>query len=101
MAHIYISYTIPKQYTPIAKVTKYNGVMAYNRRNKLKLIIDIQNIVLEYKEKYGSGQEWIYYNKIYPIYRISRATYYTYLGINAKRELSKLTMQDKQQPLLF
>lgn len=64
--------------------------MGYNRRNKLELIIDIQNIVLEQKNRYGSGQDWIYYNKIYPVYRISRATYYNYLGTNAKRELAKL-----------
>ncbi|MCG8474187.1 MAG: hypothetical protein MI784_01705 [Cytophagales bacterium] len=62
--------------------------MAYNKINKLQLIIDIQNIVLDFQEDHTN--EWIYSKKIYPVYRISRRTFYNYLSINAKKELREL-----------
>lgn len=63
--------------------------MAYNRKNLLNKIIEIQKITLEHKDK-GSSQKWIYENLIAEKYLISRGTYYNYLGINAKRELNEL-----------
>ena len=52
-------------------------------------IIEIQKITLEHKDK-GSTQKWIYKNLIAEKYLISNATYYSYLGTNAKRELNEL-----------
>lgn len=77
--------------------------MAYNRRNILQRIIDIQNITLEHKAN-GATQEWIFMNKIFPVYKISKNTYYRYLATNAKRELKKIqeaAEADKNQLTIF
>lgn len=58
--------------------------MAYNRRNYLVRIIDIQNITLEHQKR-GATRRWIFINVIKPNYYISESTYRKYLGINAKR----------------
>ena len=63
--------------------------MAYNRKNLLLKIIDIQKITLEHKAK-GVTQQWIYNNIIRNQYRISLATFNNYLDINAKKEILKL-----------
>lgn len=60
--------------------------MCYNPRNKLERIIAIQNLTLEHTQR-GATQEWIYHNLVYPVYFISKRTYYTYLSTNARREL--------------
>lgn len=66
--------------------------MAYNRLNILKRILEIQGIVLSYKNR-GISQEWIYNNDIYPKYLISRTTFYSYLACNARAEIKKLKQQ--------
>jgi hypothetical protein len=63
--------------------------MAYNRRNLLNRIIDVQEITLREKE-HGSSQVWIYQNIIADRFRISKSTYDRYLAIAAKREIKKL-----------
>lgn len=63
--------------------------MAYNRRNKLRLIADIQTIVLEHTRR-GVSQEWVFRNVIWPRYRISRTTFYNYLACPAKSLLKKM-----------
>lgn len=63
--------------------------MAYNRRNNLKRIVEIQNLTLEYKKK-GCTLKWIFDNIISSRYFISKGTYSKYLGINAKKELKLL-----------
>ncbi|MBE9487983.1 MAG: hypothetical protein IMY73_02265 [Bacteroidetes bacterium] len=73
--------------------------MAYNRINFYRKVIDIQDIVLK-NSKRGVTQKWIYENIVYPQYRISRATYYNYLGINAKAKLRKVN-EIINQPTLF
>ena len=60
--------------------------MAYNKRNLYQKIVDIQNLYLEHNQKGVTG-EFIYSRMVYPVYRISRATFYKYLAINAKRQL--------------
>lgn len=75
--------------------------MAYNRINLLKKIIDIQTIVLEQTSKHGSTQEWIYSQLIAPTYRISRATFYNYLSVNAKKELNRIETEQNRQMSLF
>lgn len=74
--------------------------MAYNRRNILPKIIAVQEITLEYTRK-GVTQEWVFNNIIYPDIklRMSRRTYYNWLGTNAKQELKKLEAEPKQMVL--
>ncbi|HRS19656.1 MAG TPA: hypothetical protein P5243_09130 [Bacteroidales bacterium] len=74
--------------------------MAYNKKNKYRKIIEIQNIVNEYKAK-GVTQEFIYKNYIKDVYFISRDCFYSYLATNAKRELKKLEEIDNMQKSLF
>jgi len=63
--------------------------MAYNKRNYLQKIIDIQNVYLEHKANGVTG-EYIYQRYISNVYRISRGTFYRYLGINAKRKIKEI-----------
>ena len=63
--------------------------MAYNRKNLLLKIIDIQETTLEMKQR-GVSQKWIYENVISKKYNISLSTFNNYLAINAKRELKEL-----------
>ena len=73
--------------------------MAYNKKNKLKRIIDIQTIVLAQQAK-GVTNEFIYYNHIKPIYHISRDCFYEYLRTNAKRDLKILEEGERKQTSL-
>ncbi len=70
--------------------------MAYNRRNILQRIIDIQELTMELKDK-GVTQEFIFWEHIYPKYRISKTTYYNYLATNAKAEMKKLLEKKKAE----
>ncbi|TCN63701.1 hypothetical protein CLV25_11551 [Acetobacteroides hydrogenigenes] len=69
--------------------------MAYNRKNLLTKVVEIQEITLEHTRR-GVNQEWIYFHLIFPQYRISKRTYYNYLGTAAKAELKRLNEQPKQ-----
>jgi len=65
--------------------------MAYNRRNYLTKVIEIQNIVLELKGRDGDMRlKNIYWEYIFPKYLISYRTFSNYLSINAKKELKEL-----------
>lgn len=65
--------------------------MAYNRRNYLTKVIEIQNIVLELKGRDGDMRlKNIYWEHIFPKYLISYRTFSSYLSINAKKELKEL-----------
>ena len=65
--------------------------MAYNRRNYLTKVIEIQNIVLELKGRDGDTRlKNIYWEYIFPKYLISYRTFSNYLSINAKKELKEL-----------
>lgn len=63
--------------------------MAYNGRNFLERVIEIQNITREHTER-GCTQKWVYQHIIHPRFKISIDTYYKYLSRNAKRELRTL-----------
>jgi len=69
-------------------IQKFQRV-AYNKKNKLTVIIEIQELTLEHTRR-GVTQEWLFRNMIRPTYRISKRTYYSYLSCNAKRELNKM-----------
>lgn len=72
--------------------------MAYNRRNILKRIVEIQNLTLEHTSR-GVTQVWVYEHVIQPRFVISVRTYYNYLNINAKRILNESEKQSKQLTL--
>ena len=74
--------------------------MSYNRRNILQRQIDIQNLVLDHKAR-GVTQEWVYENLVFPVYRISRRTFYAYIGSTAKADIKKLDKAEKLQTSLF
>ena len=77
--------------------------MAYNSKNLLRKIIDIQEIYLQYSQQGATG-EFIYKKHIAPVYHISRTTFYAYLGRNAKKEIKDLKEKesiDDQQLDMF
>lgn len=61
----------------------------YNKVNKYKLIIKIQELTIEHQQ-HGANLKWIFENIIEPNFFISDRTYSKYLGINAKAELKKI-----------
>jgi len=66
--------------------------MAYNRRNILSRIIDVQEITLREKE-HGATQVWIFHNIIEKTYKISYTTYKRYLATPARKELKQLNIK--------
>lgn len=73
--------------------------MAYNGRNLLNKIIDIQDTVLR-EQKRGATQIWVYNNIIYPKYIISFSTFNNYLSRNAKKELEEMDNRKKKQLII-
>lgn len=72
--------------------------MAYNRKNYLRRIIEIQNIVLKIKwEDEDIYLKNIYWEHIEPVYKISYRTFNKYLGINAKKELKQLNILQNER----
>jgi len=70
--------------------------MGYNRRNLLIKMLDVQNIYMEHSSRGATGK-WIFNELIYPQFRISRATFYNYLGTNAKKELKQMDAADSEK----
>lgn len=68
--------------------------MAYTRENFLIRVLEIQTIVLHHRKK-GLFFKEIFHEYIENEYHISKRTFDTYLGINAKKELREL--QDKNK----
>lgn len=71
--------------------------MPYNKQFYFEKIVEIQRITLKYKEQ-GISQRYIYEHYIYPVFRISRSAFYSYLSIPAARELKRL--KEKEKPAL-
>ena len=78
--------------------------MAYNKKNKLKRILEVQHIVIEMcglnREK-GVNKEWVYQHVIYPKFFISRRTFFSYLDTPAGMQLKKIEKQEQQQLTMF
>lgn len=74
--------------------------MAYNQRNKLERICEIQRITLDHTRR-GVTQKWVYDNVIRPRFLISIATFYNYLGIPARKQLNQLNTSVPVQGSLF
>lgn len=68
--------------------------MAYNRENYLKNVLKIQAIVLQHRKQELFFNE-IFYKHIEKQFNISKRTFDSYLGINARKELKEL--QEKKQ----
>lgn len=78
------------------KYTQNLGYMAYNKKNLLKKVIAIQNLVLEGQQK-GITQKWIYEHKVRDIYFISYSTFNNFLVMPAKRELELLEKKEAEK----
>lgn len=74
--------------------------MAYNPKNRLERIIDIQNIVKKW-QAVGLTNTKIFERHVYPVYRISKRTFDEYLGIPAERDLKRIKEAENQQLNLF
>lgn len=72
--------------------------MAYNNRNTLLRMVEIQNLVLE-RKRHGITQLHVYETEVYPKYYISYATFNRYLSYPAKHELKygRRKEEDKRQ----
>lgn len=69
--------------------------MAYNRKNFLTKVLKVQEIAL-YHNKQGLFFKEIYHLYIEKQFHISKRTFDTYLGINAKKELKELKANQEQ-----
>lgn len=63
--------------------------MAYHRRNFLRKVLRVQQIVLQHRRR-GLFYKEIYHQYIENEFNISKRTFDSYLGINAKKELKEL-----------
>lgn len=72
--------------------------MAYTKKYLLLRIIEIQNIVLEYKRR-GHSQVWVYHNIILKERRMhmSKSTFDNYMSRNARKELKELELKELKQ----
>lgn len=70
--------------------------MAYNRKNYLQRIIEIQKITLE-NTRLGMYQKEVYYKLIEKQYLISKKTFDNYLAINARKELKEMEQKESLQ----
>lgn len=70
--------------------------MAYNKRNLLNKIVEIQDIVLR-EQKRGVTQKWVYLNLIRDHYHISYSAFNNYLAYPAKKELENLNKADDER----
>lgn len=70
--------------------------MAYNRKNILSRMIDVQEIYLKY-QALGLNSKQIFELHVKTQYRISRMTFYNYLGTNAKKELKDIENNENLQ----
>lgn len=68
--------------------------MAYDRENYLKKVLRIQQIAIQHRRQELFFKE-IYHKYVEKEFNISKRTFDTYMGINAKKELKEL--QDKKE----
>lgn len=68
--------------------------MAYNKKNLLVKIIEIQDIVLRERKRGGISQVYIFETLIKKQYYISYSTFNNYLARNAKKELESLNKKE-------
>jgi hypothetical protein len=71
--------------------------MAYNRKNMLLRIIEIQNEVKKHKAL-GVPQTVIWREHIWPRWKISYSCYNYYLTVPAYAELQKIERKERDEP---
>lgn len=76
--------------------------MAYNRENYLLKVLEVQEIALHYNRR-GLFYKEIFHLYINKQYHISKRTFHTYLGINARKQIKELRArkQENEQLKLF
>lgn len=67
--------------------------MGYNNKNTLIIAKKVQEVYLKHAKE-GVTTISIYRNHIYPVFFISKATFYNYLTINVNKELKKHGLED-------
>jgi len=67
--------------------------MAYNNKNKLIRVKQIQDAYLLHK-KDGVSTRYVYKTFIWPRWNISISSLYNYLAINVRKEMRQLDMFD-------
>lgn len=72
--------------------------MAYNRRNKLLFILDVQQEYMQHKAE-GVSTIHVYRTYIKPRYRISLACFYNYLSTPASAELKRMDKASESQQM--
>jgi hypothetical protein len=68
--------------------------MAYNRENFLKKVLKVQELALRYRKQDLFFKE-IFYKHVENQFNISKRTFDSYMGINAKKQLKEI--QEKKQ----
>jgi hypothetical protein len=74
--------------------------MAYNRKNHLRKVIDVCALFQQYKEL-GLPNREIWRRYIYPVYKISERSLYSYLRTHAVYELNEILNKEPKQGSLF
>lgn len=74
--------------------------MAYNKINRLKRIIKIQDIVKEHTRR-GVSQIWVFENIVKDTYCISYSTFNSYLAYPARLELKRIQKGKERQLSIF
>lgn len=78
----------------------FQQTMAYNKKNLLRRILKIQDLVKEHA-RHGVSQKWVYENLIAEPYNISYSTFNNYLAYPAGLELKRLNRVESAQLPLF
>lgn len=63
--------------------------MAYNRENYLKKVLKVQELAL-YHNKQGLFFKEVFYKYVENQFNISKRTFDSYLGLNARKQLKEL-----------
>lgn len=73
--------------------------MAYNRKNLLKRIIEVQEVYVKYRRP-ETTMRGVWREHIYPTYKISLKTLENYLATPAVAELKKLENSEQDKTTL-
>ena len=68
--------------------------MAYNRKNYLKRVLAIQEIALHHRAQ-GLFFKVIFHLYVESQYQISKRTFDSYMGVNARKELKEIEAMEK------
>lgn len=78
--------------------------MAYNRKNLLLRIIDVQELYKKHSKHHGgsASDRWIHREIVFPKYKISERTFYEWLAEpSPKKQIEDIEAAKKSQLSLF